>query len=114
MYDQGAGKIIYRKFEMAQQYINLPISVDSETGEYWHGELNLQNQAQVNAVVKLALNKPIIFINNHTEQEQSLIQYAALNIIRTTASYFEVRSFQFASQISAWIPGHYYHSRPTA
>lgn len=40
---------------MEQTKMNFLLSVDSETGTYWHGERKLLTQAQINAIIKQAV-----------------------------------------------------------
>jgi len=79
---------------LGRQKLKYLISVDSETGVYWHGARELRTQAQVDAVIKQAVNEDAS-VDNCAMRGQTPYYYFAMKAIRTTASYFSVRSLQF-------------------
>ena len=79
---------------MEKHKFNHLISVDSETGIYRDGDRVLRARALIDAAINQAVDKQA-GTQNYATRGQALLHYAAMKIIRTTASCFGSRSFLF-------------------
>ncbi len=72
---------------MEKQIWDHQISVDSETGEYWHGEVKLQTESEIKAIINEALieNEKT---KNFAQNGKAIIHYAAMKVSQTVRSCF--------------------------
>ena len=77
---------------MNRRRLNHPISVDSETGEYWNGQNALKTQAQINSFIKPSSKTRS---NGYFDvaRVRALIEWVVVRIMLLIVVYFEVNSF---------------------
>lgn len=73
---------------------NHRIAVDSETGIFWDGERKLQSKAEIETVIRQALNEQEQ-ANKYTNSGHSLFRFAVMKIIWVVGHYIETSSLRF-------------------
>jgi len=64
------------------------VSVDSETGHFWHGKNRLLNRTEIKSAIELALTQRVRTIHC-ADQNKSLLRFAASQFFRTVGSFTE-------------------------
>ncbi len=72
---------------MEKQLLNNLISVDSETGEYWQGQIKLVTASEVTSIINQAVAAKEM-ARNFTQRGKSFFHHAAVEVAQTVRSCF--------------------------